>query len=454
VGGEAGAGVVEFAADCPRREDPTAPAPFTEAPPNQNGERIRARYLQGSDGSSLFYDLYDAELGWPCEVREVPENPGVSPAQPVACRFNIAPSFHTTDPTCAQRDLFEVTHGAPAPRGATARATGPFYFGYPGNCEPVDGLPDNIDLYETAPPAAEEDFVRFQTAPPTGVPGEAILSLGEDGSALWLGDVATYGVAAETRAIVGQDRIWPRRVFSPSASTTPADCSMPAARRDAHRSSDGAEDDLNPLLGRIHSEAAFGQLSLGLLRSVEGQMLWRVQTAQGCFASTLIADDSWGTVDPCDADELVSVADKEVGGTRLSVILQAVGPDGVVVPRPAAYSTIIDTQLEVECQPRLATDDVLRCLPSSLDRVTDAVYADPACEQLVIGERPVGSLIALWREGHYEVRRATQEAVTFTQFYRNDGAVCTALPYPAGGPLFKLSAEVPPSEFVAFEVVE
>lgn len=180
-----------YSALCPKRPNPSAPAPFAAAPPDVNGSRIHARYVNGADGSRAFLTLHDDAYDLDCFVNW-------NDWGPQDCRFSSTPGvvpalFASADCSGA---LWSVRHGEPAPPRAGPRVTSPHRM-VNGACElaPADYQMD----YYAAGPAVPTDPVVFTPAAPTGVPGEAIVHSGSDGSSFWLGSVAAYGGVAAPR---------------------------------------------------------------------------------------------------------------------------------------------------------------------------------------------------------------------------------------------------------------
>lgn len=139
------------------------------------------------------------------------------------------------------------------------------------------------------------------------------------------------------------------------------------------------------------------------------------------------------------------------------------GSDGSVLARPGVF---VDEELGVECEPQLASDGILRCLPTEKHVQTVEIvmpfgtYADEVCTIPVHGwsssgdcppprffRKKEGAICGVTTSRYYEVGEEVE------QTYYVDGVDMGCKPGGGGGSTtyFVRGPEIGPEAFVAFE---
>ena len=180
-----------------------------------------------------------------------------------------------------------------------------------------------------------------------------------------------------------------------------------------------------------------------------------VQTAGG--AKITCPDGSSATVTNGTNGTNGSAYDPATSGTRLTPKTTTwTGADGSKLASPP-YS-FHDTTLNITCGPMMATDSVVRCLPSQTGGIS--YYADSGCTAPAAYFLPqtcdTPAYISVPTAYNYcetvetGVTVYTLTGSALTTFYSKSGANCTAVAITAPYTAFALGAVVPPSTFVFF----
>ncbi len=441
---------------CPKRPDPSKPAPFLTVP-DVNGMRLHAQYLVGADGSRFLWTLRDVGLGVDCWPGG--EFARATALGPMTCKPPADPtSGFFTDATCTTH-LWSVTRGRPPPPRAGARVAGasPYYY-RPNGANPVCGVYGvasdqlGVDFYLPGPDILPGSLVTLAPSAPSGVPGEAIIERGADGSSFWLGAAATYGMDATSSVIAlaapSPMLLPPPLGLLPFATTTPLpeDSGCAAAPYDVIGTDSGAG---------AWSFAAVDAAPVVLRPMTNETYSWigaPVFGVPSCVRSAT-SDGRQFQIEPCNASELVSMTSARAGGTRLGRDTPVIGPAAFPVPSPRGlpYRKPIDSATGAECLPYPASDGVLRCIDGG---GASLYYADAACTEPVADSGYlIGTHITHWLNGLVFVHAVTGNVFTPDTLYYFDGATCFSVPVPPGT-FTTLSPEIPPSSFVAVTLEE
>jgi hypothetical protein len=306
---------------------------------------------------------------------------------------------------------------------------------------PYPPLP-RFDYYDAPPDAADSALVHFQVAAPTGATAEGLRQLGDDGSAFWLGKLAAYGAPATTSNL-SPGRVHPAAGATQIGSTHPDLGNICGSQFDVFSVGAPVQDGTLVTYG---TQPVLVTHALGPIRWMS------IAAAEGCFYDWHDADATVFAMHACDETELTASSTTTLGA-RLASTVQVLGPGLVVLPDPRYYE-VIDTANPVgpawPCEPLLAADGVLRCLPS---RPVEAIYySDAACTVPLAwgGTPPIWNQpIGLWRDGKLAIYAYGAQTSPSALYYLDQ--TCTQVPMVSG--LWTLR-EIPASAFVAVTLGE
>ncbi|MBX3190340.1 MAG: hypothetical protein KF819_25295 [Labilithrix sp.] len=442
---------------CPKRADLSAPAPFLRAP-DVAGDRIRVHHVTASDGSRIFWSLHDAKLALDCMVTDprdarLAATAGACVPSARASREALTMGAGYTTSDC-KTPVWGVAHEAPPPPLAGPRVKTIYE-----NCQPVAAPPDR-DFYVAGTPPS--DLVVFTRAEPTDAAGEAVMSVGSDGSRVWLGEVAAFGAVVYGVGAFGWRTngaatgvLLPELLGAFGFTAKPAGCGADGA--DVYR--------LEPeALARFpHRLASVGGTPRPLT-PIAGSAFWvqrpdahcssRPQPgAIPCGCDDVQTDDARAFVanQGCEASDFVFVREVTVGAAvrQPSVVY---GPAEARAPWPEdPGAALFDGNTGVRCAPRVARDGALRCLPlaNTSDTAIDLAYyyADAACTTPLTVVGAYG-FVAQWRDQRLAIYASGAEVTPTELFWRDDGAC-----FPAAIPLGKRLAGVGKDLTTDFAVV-
>ena len=146
-----------------------------------------------------------------------------------------------------------------------------------------------------------------------------------------------------------------------------------------------------------------------------------------------------------------------ISGSRLTAKQYTwTGADGAIdLVNPGTFH---DTTLNADCEPMIATDSTVRCLPANYGYGIGAYFADAACtEPAAFVTWPCGNPPYVYTSTTYDSCNGTQGATVYAlsgtalaNYYTTNGTTCTSHVPTAGEAFYALGAVVPPSTFVSF----